>query len=575
MRRSLSVALAARSSTAQRAGRMSQVLSQRSVWRSAVFGMIGCVVLLAFASSAFAAGTGKIEGTVTNASHTAMVGASVTVYDAGEEFQGAATTNAKGEYTVSGLSEGSYEVEFKDPSYATQYYNKEATLSHATPVSVSEGVTTLNIDAEMLEPGRIAGRVTNSGGTPLAGVAVDVYPVNTSFPVVKSAFTNANGEYTVEGLAEGEYRVRFTSNEGEYLTQYYSGQSSFTSANPILVTAGKTVPSIDATLLEGGKITGTVTDAYSHVGLGKIDVFASASGGEFGFGFAKTDSSGAYTIRGLPTGSYKLEFSWEYSEAEEKACEHAPRCPPKYITQYYSNQPSSVTANPVTATVGAVTAGINAAMVPSAPFNTVGPSISGKPLVGSLLTCSSGSWTGEPELALAVGWPLVGTFSYQWLRDGTAIAGANSDAYIVQAADLGHSLVCEVTAANVAGHTSARSSGLAIVKPVPVVKTSTTKLKVAKNAAKLSLSCANAPCVGSAEVFERSAIRRHKGKARKLTVVLAKGSYSLAASQTGIVSLRLTFAGRTRLARRRRLSEKLAVSVTGGKPIQKRVQIGL
>jgi len=536
---------------------------------------VGCLALLALAPTAFAAGTGKIEGVVTNAGK-AVVGASVTVYGPDEEFAGTTTTDAKGEYTVSALSEGSYKVEFKDSPYVTQYYNKKTLFGAADPVLVTEGATTPNIDAEMLEPGKIAGRVTNSAGAPLAGVVVDVYTTTNDFIVVKSAFTNANGEYAVEGLAEGEYRVKFSPTENEYLEQYYSGQSSFESANPVVVTTGKTAAGIGATLVEGGKITGIVTDAYTHQGLAKIGVFASSPGaGGGGFGFAITNAKGEYAITGLGTGAYKVGFSWEYSEAEEKACEHAPRCPPKYITQYYSGQPSVVTANPVTATVGAVTAGINVAMVPSAPFNTAGPGISGKPLVGSLLTCSSGSWTGEPELALVAGWPLVGTFSYQWLRDGTPIAGATSDAYIVQAADLGHSLICEVTAANVAGRVSARSAALSILKPVPVVKTATTKLKVAKNVAKLSVSCANAPCVGSAEVFERSVAKHRKGKAKKLTVVLATGSYSLAAGQTGSVSLRLTSAGRTRLARRHRLSEKLAVSVAGGKPIQKTVQLGL
>jgi hypothetical protein len=38
------------------------------------------------------------------------------------------------------------------------------------------------------------------------------------------------------------------------------------------------------------------------------------------------------------------------------------------------------------------------------------------------------------------GWPLTSPFAYQWQREGAAIAGATSPAYLVQTADVGHSL---------------------------------------------------------------------------------------------------------------------------------------
>ncbi|HWX88005.1 MAG TPA: carboxypeptidase regulatory-like domain-containing protein, partial [Solirubrobacteraceae bacterium] len=438
-------------------------------------------------------------------------------------------------------------------------------------VSVAEGNTTSGIDATLQEPGKITGTVTNSAGVPIQGVAVNVYGSTISFEPIKTVFTDANGEYTVEGLTEGAYEVGFIPSGSKYLAQYYNGQLSLGSANPVLVTAGKTTSGIGATLTEGGKISGTVTDAYSHGRLAKIGVSAYASGVEGSFGYASTNANGEYTISGLRTGAYKVEFSWEYSEAEGKACEHAPRCPPKYITQYYNDQPSEATANPVAASVGTLTSSINAAMVPSVPFNTAAPSVSGTPGTGGLLSCSSGSWTGEPELTLSVGWPLTAPFAYQWLRDGGPVAGATSPAYIVQAADVGHALVCEVTATNVAGHTSARSSALAIVTPVPVVKTSASNLKVSKNATKVSIACANASCLGSAEVVGRIAVKHRKGgKSKK--VVLAKGSYSLAAGKTGTVTLLLTPEGR-KLTHRHRLSAKLVVTVKGGKQIEKAVQL--
>ena len=545
---------------------------RKGVGHWAFAALVGCVAALALAPAAVAAGTGSIEGTVTESAHKALANVSVTVYSTDEEIEGTASTNASGEYTVSGLSGGEYKVGFSDqPTYANQYYNKQSSFGAASFVPVTEKNATSGIDAEMLQPGKITGTVTNTSGAPIADVSIDIYDSGFDFEPTKFAFTNANGEYTVEGLQEGEYRVGFFPENSTYLSQYYSGQTSLASANLVLVTAGETTAGINATLIEGGKISGVVTDAYTHAGLSKITVYAHTSSGEYSGGLAATNAKGEYTITGLATGSYKVGFSWEYSEAEYKACEHAPRCPPKYITQYFNDQPSEATANSVTAAVGTITSGVNAAMVPSAPFNTAAPSVSGTATVGSLLSCSSGSWTGEPELALSVGWPLTSPFSYQWLRDGAPIAGATSPAYTVQAADVGHALVCEVAATNVAGHIAARSAAVAVV--LPAVTLSSSKIAVFGGSAKVPIACSNATCKGTIELTGQVTVKGKGKKAKKKTVMLAKGSYSLAAGKKATISVRVTAAGKSALvaAKGHKLSGKAGVTVTGGTTVKKSV----
>jgi hypothetical protein len=538
--------------------------------RWAFAAVVGVLLSLALAPAALAA-TGSIEGTVTESAHNGLTGVSVTVYGGAEEVKGSSTTNAKGEYTVPGLSGGEYKVRFSDqPTYSNQYYKKQSSFENANFVSVTEGSPTTGIDAEMLQPGKIAGRVTNAAGTPVGNVNVEVNGGEFEFISGASATTNANGEYTIENLPEGDYKVSFFPSSSTYLFQYYSGQESFASANPVLVSAGKTTPGINAVLVEGGRISGTVTDAYTHARLSKIEVFASKSGGEFSAGGAVTNANGEYTITGLRSGSYKVGFFWAFTSVERKACEHLPRCPPKYVTQYFSNQLSEATANPVGVAVASITPGVNAAMVPSLPYNTAGPGVSGTPTVGSLLSCSSGSWTGEPELALAVGWPLTSPFSYQWLRDGAPIAGATSPAYTVQAADVGHSLVCEVTATNVAGRTSARSAAVTVL--LPVVTLSSSKIAVSGGSARVPLACANATCAGTIELTAQ--VKGKGKKAKKKTVVLAKGSYSLAAGKKATISVRLTAAGKNALAAAKgRLSGTATVTVTSGTALKKSVVV--
>ena len=229
-------------------------------------------------------------------------------------------------------------------------------------------------------------------------------------------------------------------------------------------------------------------------------------------------------------------------------------------------------ANSVGASEGSTTSGINAVMVPSAPVNTALPAVSGMPTVGSLLSCSNGSWTGDSLQAPAMSWPLTTPFAYQWLRDGGPIAGATSAAYVVQAADVGHSLACEVTAANDAGHASAKSNPVAVT--LPAVTVSSTKIVVSGGSARVSVACANATCAGTIELTGQIAVKgKGRKKTKKKTVVLAKGSYSLAAGKSATITVRLTAAGNSALAkaRRHRLSGKVSVTVIGGITAQKPV----
>jgi hypothetical protein len=53
---------------------------------------------------------------------------------------------------------------------------------------------------------------------------------------------------------------------------------------------------------------------------------------------------------------------------------------------------------------------------------------------GAYLTADLGIWTSPPE-----------SYDFQWLRDGTPIAGATTRDYLVPVADIGHTLAPRVT----------------------------------------------------------------------------------------------------------------------------------
>jgi hypothetical protein len=81
------------------------------------------------------------------------------------------------------------------------------------------------------------------------------------------------------------------------------------------------------------------------------------------------------------------------------------------------------------------------------PVNTFLPSISGIEQSGSVLTASTGVWTGTTPL----------TYTYEWRRCNSSgsgcvpIPGSTSSSYVVQSVDVGARLVVAVTARNAAG----------------------------------------------------------------------------------------------------------------------------
>ncbi len=255
---------------------------------------------------------------------------------------------------------------------------------------------------------------------------------------VSCTYTEANGEYAIVGLRAGSYQVRF-QGDGD-AAQYYDGAYLAKEATPVVVSAASTRSGIDAALSPGGSIRGKVTAAAGGKDASGVTVCASLVGGEPAVaGCGQTSNRGEYSIGGLDPGSYTVEFA-------DKG---------KYETEFYDGVSSAAEATPVAVDLGAPSEGIDAEMVlttATGPTNTVAPSISGSASVGSTLSCSDGTWIGEP----------LPTFSAGWLRDGTPIPAADGQSYVVTSADEGHQLSCEVTATNASGSASALSAAVSV-----------------------------------------------------------------------------------------------------------------
>lgn len=103
-----------------------------------------------------------------------------------------------------------------------------------------------------------------------------------------------------------------------------------------------------------------------------------------------------------------------------------------------------------------------------APENTIAPAITGTPTLGQTLTCSAGTWANSPT-----------SYARQWKRGGVNIAGATGSTYVLQAADIGSTITCLVTASNAGGsasqisNTTAAIAGLAPLNTVAPAVTGT------------------------------------------------------------------------------------------------------
>jgi hypothetical protein len=213
--------------------------------------------------------------------------------------------------------------------------------------------------------GVIAGSVDEStSGAPVADVCVYAYPASgeqgswatTGAPY--RALTEGDGSYAVS-VPVANYVVEFDPSchgtvPSPYALQYYFGQLDMEDANPVFASAISPTTGVDAHLVAGYSVSGTVTEA----GGSGATVCASADDGAGHLvNSAKAVADGSYTIGNLPAGTYDVYF--DPTCAGTQASTYAP--------QYYKAGPDLTAATGVTVPVDAT--GIDAELVPGATIS--------------------------------------------------------------------------------------------------------------------------------------------------------------------------------------------------------------
>ncbi|WP_444949326.1 carboxypeptidase regulatory-like domain-containing protein [Micromonospora ureilytica] len=156
--------------------------------------------------------------------------------------------------------------------------------------------------AQAADTGAVSGRLTTSAGTAAADVFVQLYKPG-NYSSIGSTNTDADGNYTFDGLASGSYVVGFVP--WPQPDQYHHQKLELTDADPVTVSAGTTT-TVDEQLFATGTIAGRIID---DAGNPKADLSVDAIETDtYRRAIGRTDGDGRFTIHALP-GRYRVTFN--------------------------------------------------------------------------------------------------------------------------------------------------------------------------------------------------------------------------------------------------------------------------
>ena len=243
---------------------------------------------------------GSISGTVKDGDDNPIRDAWVNAWSAAGG--NGAPTDENGEYTIKGLpSSDSYKVDVWTEDFVHTFYNQKTDWENADVVDISSGDAP-GIDFTLSSGNTISGTVT-AGEDPLRRIWVNAWSETAG--AWGGAETDANGEYTIKGLAPAnDYVVDVWSEQ--YAQQFYDGQTDWMDANRVDVSQGNATD-VDFNLTTGSSISGTITLPNDDTNFHRVWVNAWSDEKWSGNG-SPVKHDGEYKIPGLiPGAGYKMD----------------------------------------------------------------------------------------------------------------------------------------------------------------------------------------------------------------------------------------------------------------------------
>jgi hypothetical protein len=228
--------------------------------------LAGCVLA---AGTPAVAQTGSISGTVTeDGTGTPIIGALVELYDSAGTFVDSRFSSAGGSYSIGFLPTGAYKAAITfAPNHITELYDNlpcfpTCDVTAGTSIDVVDGMDTSGIDFALAPGASISGTVTEDGtAAVLQLISIEIY--DSTFALVSSTLTAADGTYTQGGLPSGTYYAK-TFSFGSHVDELYDdipcNPCGIPSGDPIVLTAPNPVAGIDFALVPVGGVCSGSSD---------------------------------------------------------------------------------------------------------------------------------------------------------------------------------------------------------------------------------------------------------------------------------------------------------------------------
>ena len=186
---------------------------------------------------------------------------------------GGGSTDAEGDYQLEAVEPGEKTIDFMREGYPT--------VTKTVNVSGPE----MKLDVQLGRGATISGVVVTESGAPVASANVYARSATSGW---NEAVSNANGNFRIEGVAEGRYSI--AAQKAGYVDGEIEDVDAMTAGNLRIV------------LGQGGRITGRVMGLQASE-FSQVRVSASSSSSSSS---ATPDSSGTFTIEGAPTGTVRV-----------------------------------------------------------------------------------------------------------------------------------------------------------------------------------------------------------------------------------------------------------------------------
>lgn len=230
----------------------------------------------------FASLARDVTGTVTDTAEGPLDGVELTLTDANGAVVGTTTTAAGGTYSFPGVvATDGYTVRVAPPA------GKISEGPNAQTVDLTDADGVADFTVRDIVPVTVSGRVTDTDGTPIAGLTVTIDGRTTT--------TDADGQYLFDKVPVGTHSATITRPDGYTIV---------TTPPPFTVADGSETPitGVDFRLAENPTLSGTVRAGGS--GVAGVTVTASGPGGTPLS--TVTDANGDYSFPRLPLGEYTV-----------------------------------------------------------------------------------------------------------------------------------------------------------------------------------------------------------------------------------------------------------------------------